>query len=129
MSPMLAVLDELRKSRSIAMYVGRISLSKLADFLRGYEHAITKLGHGEDRFLADFHDWLFERFSTRENRSWEGLILDRSKDELEAVQRFWELLDEFLARLKGEHAQMKAPANIDQAMPEISPAANQPHSS
>src|SRR5438105_13500583 len=45
MSPMFDLLCELR-SRRLAMYLGTVSIVKLGDFLRGYDYAIEKLGHG-----------------------------------------------------------------------------------
>lgn len=96
MSQMLALLNEVRSHR-LAMYIGTVSLGKFADFLRGYEHAVYRLMPLEkDVFLAEFSDWIYRRFQMTENISWERLILKHSADEADAVNRFWEFLDEFL---------------------------------
>lgn len=96
MSHLLALLQELRGQR-LAMYVGATSLTKFADFLRGYDLAVRRLRpHEADPFLAEFRDWIYRRFQTTENATWEAVILRHSADEAEAVKRFWELLDEFL---------------------------------
>jgi hypothetical protein len=99
---MLALLREMR-GRRLAMYVGEVSLSKLADFLRGFDYAIEKLGHGRDTLLEDFRKWIQQKkFATPQGwypQSWETAILARSAGEAEAVAEFWKLLDEFLAQL------------------------------
>jgi hypothetical protein len=96
MSQMLALLNEMR-NRPLAIYVGTTSLSRLADFLGGYAHAIYRLLPREkDTFLSEFRDWIYRRFQTNENISWEALILRHSADEEDAVRRFWVLLDDYL---------------------------------
>jgi hypothetical protein len=85
------------------MYVGTTSLSKFADFLRGYEHAVYRLlPSEEDPFLGEFRDWIYQRFQTIENIKWETVILRHSADEEDAVNRFWALLDEFTQKRGGQ---------------------------
>ncbi len=103
MSHLLALLNEIR-NRRLAMYVGATSLTKLADYLRGYDEAVTRLRPEEaDRFLADFRDWIYGRFHATANISWEKVILQHSGTEADAVQQFWALLDEFLQQ-RGGHS-------------------------
>jgi hypothetical protein len=98
MSHILAFLNE-KRTRRLGMYVGATSLSKFADFLRGYEHAVYRLLPAEaDPFLGEFRDWIYQRFQTNENINWEAVILRHSADEADAVKRFWELLDEFVQK-------------------------------
>lgn len=95
MSHLIALLHEIRRSR-VGLYVGAASLPKLADFLRGYDHAVRRLApHEADGFLAEFRDWIYGRFQTTENASWEAVIRRHSADEADALKRFWELLDEY----------------------------------
>jgi hypothetical protein len=95
MSHILPLLHEMRGR--LGMYLGTTSLTKLAAFLRGYDYAVEKLGMGKaDRFLMEFRDWVHQRFQTTAY-SWEETILRHSSDEADAVKRFWELLDEYLA--------------------------------
>ena len=104
MSHMLAFLNE-KRTRRLGMFVGASSLSKFADFLRGYEHAVYRLLPDEpDPFLGEFRDWICKRFQTNENIKWETVILRHSLDEEDAVKRFWELLDEFVQRRGGQDA-------------------------
>ena len=93
---MLALLNEIRDHR-VARYVGATSLTKLADYLRGFSNAVTRLRPQEpDTLLAGFRDWVYQRFQTTANLSWEAVILQHSATEADAVQRFWTLLDEYL---------------------------------
>jgi hypothetical protein len=94
MSPLLTLLNEIRE-QPVAMYVGSASLLKFADFLRGFDHAIEKLGHQPDHFLEKFRDWVQAKFNTS-TEGWEHLILRHSSNEVEAIKRFWDLLDEYL---------------------------------
>jgi hypothetical protein len=104
MSHMLAFLNE-KRTRRTGMYVGTASLSKFADFLRGYEHAVYRLKPDEaDPFLGEFRDWIYHRFQTNENIKWETVILRHSADEEDAVNRFWKLLDEFVQKRGGQEA-------------------------
>lgn len=95
MSPLLSILEEIR-TRPVAMYVGEASLSRLADFLRGYDLAVERLGNGRDPLLLEFREWLYTRLGLA-NASWDSLILARAGDQASALRDFWKLLDEFLA--------------------------------
>jgi hypothetical protein len=95
-SQLLNLLNEMRR-RPLAIYIGVTSLTKLADFLRGCEHAIAWLQPQEqDGFLADFREWIYQRFNTKANLSWESVILQHSSSDADAVRQFWVLLDEYL---------------------------------
>lgn len=95
MSHMLALLDEMRQRRSIAVYVGTVSLLKLADFLHGYEYALQRLDVREPPLLTPFREWVQQRFGTAKE-SWEQLIVASSGGDADAIKEFWRLLDTFL---------------------------------
>jgi len=79
------------------MYLGAPSISKLAPFLDGFHFAMCKMGTVEQRYLvADFRDWIQARYKTN-TVGWQDLILQDSKDEADAFDHCWRLLDEFLA--------------------------------
>jgi hypothetical protein len=95
LSHVLDLLKDMR-ARHLGMFIGTPSLAKLADFLRGYDHAVNQLLPTEaDSLLADFRDWVHRRFRTTK-LSWEEVIRRHSASDDAAVARFWELLDEFL---------------------------------
>ncbi len=90
------------------MYIGRPSLTRLAAYLRGFDLAAERLGGKEpDPFLPDFRDWIHRRFGSTE-LSWEDTILRASKDEGDALDSFWTLLDDFLA----EQAVAAGPSSV-----------------
>lgn len=94
MSQVLALLKQMRGR--LGMYVGASSVIRLAAFLRGYDLAMEQCGGAAaDSFLPAFRDWIHQRFQSRQH-SWEDTILLHSTDEADAVQRFWNLLDEFI---------------------------------
>jgi hypothetical protein len=95
MLSMLGLLNEIR--RRPGMFLGEESLTKLAAYVDGYGFGLDQAGV-EDPFalIADFRDWVHERYQTTEV-NWEVLILAASRDEADALDRFWRLLDEFLA--------------------------------
>src|SRR5258708_22523861 len=96
MSHIIPLLNKMRNR--LGMYVGTPSLLRLAMFLHGYELAAMQLaGREPDPFLSDFRDWIHERYQTT-TVPWEELIRRESTDDADAVRRFWELFDEFLAR-------------------------------
>ena len=99
MSPTLTILKEMR-SRPVAIYIGDTSLRKLADFLRGCQHAAERLTGRTDEFLCEFGDWVRERFGSP-SEGWEKLIVKHSADDCDAVSHFWRLLDEFVSE-RGE---------------------------
>ena len=110
MSALLAILDEMR-GRPVAIYIGSTSLTKLADFLRGCEHAVQSRIEPNDTFLGEFGDWVHQRFNTKLNEAWEKVILKHSADDADAVDRFWHLIDEFLRERPGSEQQATVPAN------------------
>ena len=96
MTQILSLLNEMRGR--LGMYVGESSLTKLAAFLRGFDHAIHQIRPEEDdRFLEQFRDWIHHRFQTTRH-SWEDTIMLQSKNEADAVKRFWELFDEYVKK-------------------------------
>jgi len=107
---MVKLLNEMRGHCSVAIYVGETSLVKLADFLRGYEHALYRTGMEHDQFLADFRDWIQHRFGSTKH-GWEQLIVMNSANDGEALAHFWRLLDEFLV-LRPEYAVQTTTAPI-----------------
>jgi hypothetical protein len=118
MSPLLELLNEMRRHPA-AVYVGETSLPLLAAFLRGCDFAIHRLlPSRDDLLLEEFRDWVQARFH-RSDVGWEHLIQMHSADDLAAVRRFWELLDQFLKERNGAgfSAERTAPPPMAEADP------------
>lgn len=90
-----ALLNEIR--RRPGMFLGGPSLVRLAPFVNGYALALDRM-RIDSRYalMADFRDWIQARYRSTQ-ASWDALILQNSKDDADAFDRFWLLLDEFLA--------------------------------
>jgi hypothetical protein len=93
-----SLLDQVRQRP--AMYIGQPSLTRLHIFLEGYGFALFK--HQikiavESPPFDGFHDWTARRFGWRESTAgWCNIILQETgNDESAALDRFFQLLDEF----------------------------------
>jgi hypothetical protein len=94
----VGLLDVIRKRP--AMYLGEHSLTGLWHFLEGYSFAEQIRDSNAVRQLPkDFHEWVAYRlhywYSTR---GWRRMILEQVPDERAALERFYELLDEYRVR-------------------------------
>lgn len=102
------LLEKIRKRP--ALYLGKRSLSHLQVFLDGYTFARRQSGISpsqQEEEFGLFQEWVEQRFNQAHTQSWTKIILFYSEDESSALQRFFELLDEF--RL---HQQMSAKEKI-----------------
>ena len=92
------VLQEIRERP--AMILGKQSLTALAHFLDGYFVARRDLGIEPAHLVPlDFHDWVAYRLHFVESTSgFARMILNEISDEAKALDRFFELLDEYSAR-------------------------------
>ena len=101
------------------MYVGRKSLRALRDFIYGYQmacniHSIEKDELGLN-FPHGFHDWVAYRTHYRESTSgWCNMILETTDSEEQAIDRFFELLEEYARRTPKVVAEILGPtSNIE----------------
>ena len=91
---MTELLDEIRPK--VPMFVGTHSLTKLADFIRGYSFACYEQWPEYEReFLSEFQRWVEKRFDVKISQSWANIILFQTLSESSALDLFWKLLDEF----------------------------------
>ncbi len=80
------------------LYCGRVSISRLAYFIRGYSYAMRLRGGDPDiEVMNRFQQWVQVKFKISLTRGWDEIILFHSADEVEAVDYFWQLFDEFLS--------------------------------
>jgi hypothetical protein len=102
MSQLIALLKKIRKRPG--MYIGFPSVIRLSAFLHGYNYALLELTDAPgDPFLIAFQEWITQRLAPKHHLPWEEVILKESGSEAAALNRFWELLDEYLAE-QGEGA-------------------------
>lgn len=97
---MFDILEKIRTRPG--MYIGRASVRDLFMFLVGYKTARRELGielcELEKDFAEHFHNWVQQRFNVRTNNSWAKIILLFTRDEKDAFDCFYKLLDEFKQR-------------------------------
>ncbi|MGL5061222.1 MAG: hypothetical protein ACRC62_14715 [Microcoleus sp.] len=96
---MLDLYELLGKIRQRAsLYLGKKSLSHLHVFLDGYTFARRQLGiplTEQEKQFEDFQEWIENRFNQADTQSWSRIILFYSEDEADALNRFFELFEEF----------------------------------
>ncbi|MEG4497501.1 hypothetical protein QUB05_08445 [Microcoleus sp. F10-C6] len=97
MHDLYTLIDKIKKAPS--MYLGRHSIICLQAFLSGYSVAKYELGEQptqQDRDFMQFPEWIRKKFNVQTSQSWANVILFYSEDESKALDRFFELLDEFI---------------------------------
>ncbi len=81
------------------MYLGRSSITRLDMLLRGYGLARKEVGvppTEPERKFEGFQSWIQEKYGIKTGQSWSKIILFYSVDEYEALQKFFELFEEYL---------------------------------
>lgn len=94
---MLGFPEVMRELRiRLGCYVGPRTLGGLLSFIRGFIHSQTRHGiaEGSDRFRA-FETWIGLRFGKADGRDIESIIWLDALEELAAIDRFWQLWDDF----------------------------------
>lgn len=103
------LLDTIRQRP--AMYLGLKSLTALWFYLNGFEHAQRISGNQSiSEVPVRFADWVGYRLHLDGNFNgfWARAILSRVRDESLAVDRFYELRDEFMRREERTVATIRA---------------------
>ncbi|WP_414514930.1 hypothetical protein [Nostoc sp. PCC 9305] len=86
-----------------AMYLGTSSITRLDMLLRGYSFARREVGvppTEPEREFEGFQSWVEEKYGINSGQSWSKIIIFYSVDEDEALQKFFELFEEYLNRSK-----------------------------
>ncbi|NJP09991.1 MAG: hypothetical protein HC866_11350 [Leptolyngbyaceae cyanobacterium RU_5_1] len=97
MNDFYELLQKIKKRP--AMYLGRHSIFSLQAFLDGYYYARREasipLTEQEQEF-QQFLQWIRVRFKVETGQPWASIILFHTADEKDAVERFFNLFEEFL---------------------------------
>lgn len=97
---MLDLYDLLSKIKQRpSLYLGKRSLSHLHVFLDGYIFTCRQLGiplTEQEKKFEEFQSWIEIRFNQVSTQSWSRIILFYSEDEAAALNRFFDLFEEFL---------------------------------
>ncbi|MBW4572389.1 MAG: hypothetical protein KME31_31705 [Tolypothrix carrinoi HA7290-LM1] len=83
------------------MYLGTCSITRLDMLLRGYTLArreVCLAPTEEEKEFEGFQSWIQEKYEMNSNQCWAKIILFFSIDEHEALERFFELYEEYKNR-------------------------------
>ncbi len=81
------------------MYLGKPAISNLRSCIAGYILARRELGISQteqEKGFTEFQSWVQEKFNISSSQSWDKIILFYSEDERKALDRFFELFQEYL---------------------------------
>jgi hypothetical protein len=81
-----------------AMYLGKKSIFSLQAFLDGYYFARRELKvelTEEESEFQEFLKWIRQKFNVETGQLWASIVLFHSADESKAVERFFNLFEEF----------------------------------
>lgn len=90
------------------MYLGTSSITNLDMVLRGRNLALKEVGLApaeQEREFIGFQAWIEEKYWIKSGQSWAKIILFYSMDEQEALERFFELFEEYLNRDKSSEVE------------------------
>ena len=90
------LLEKIKQRASL--YLGKKSLSHLHVFLDGYTFARCQLGipiTEQEKQFEEFQEWIENRFNQADTQSWSRIILFYAEDEADALNRFFDLFEEF----------------------------------
>ncbi len=86
-----------------AMFLSPVSVSAFWHFILGYglgQGSVSTEAKNPFTLPSDFHDWVAYRLHFFESTSgWHNMIIERLGDGPHALDRFFSLLDEYLARV------------------------------
>ncbi len=96
---MIDLYDLIRNiQKRPAMYLGQPSITNFQSFLAGYlfaRHQLGKPDTEQEKHFAKFEPWIQQKFKITSSQSWDKIILFFSQDEHQALERFFELFNEF----------------------------------
>jgi hypothetical protein len=101
--PQFDIYNEILSSikKRPGMYLGTSSITRLDMLLRGYSLARREVGVSPsepEREFSGFQSWIQEKYGIKTGQSWSKIILFYSIDEHEALERFFELYEEYKNR-------------------------------
>jgi hypothetical protein len=80
------------------MYLGKCSITRLRMLLDGYGMARCELGMPQtkqEKEFNGFQDWIQERYKITSSHGWDSIILFYCADERDALEKFFELFEQF----------------------------------
>lgn len=94
-----SLLQEIKKRPTL--YLAKYSIFDFQSFYHGYGFARHELGlpkTQEEKEFEEFMQWIRSIYSVKTRQSWANIILFHSADEREALDKMFELFENFLNR-------------------------------
>jgi hypothetical protein len=94
------LLDLLKSDgfrRHTAMFVGTYQFADVAQWLRGFEYALTRAFPDQPSEIDGFREWLVVRLEGSGNLDWAGVLSEKFGDGEQTTRKLFEHLDQFLA--------------------------------
>lgn len=91
------LLENIKKRPK--MYLGSSSITRLHMLLIGYNIGINEGGSDkikEEFKFQDFQKWIQKKYDVLSSKSWATIILENSANESDALNKFFELFEEFI---------------------------------
>jgi hypothetical protein len=93
-----AILDLVHKVRQRpGIILGRPSAKTLYAFLSGFAYARKDSDPDDYDFLAEFNQWVHDRYGITTTQGWARIIEFYSATEADELALFWKLIDEYIA--------------------------------
>jgi hypothetical protein len=102
MSKIHQLLLDIKKRPTL--YLSRYSIFDMQSFYHGYYAAKRELNLHQTTEVIEFEDfleWIRSVYKIKTNQSWAMLILFHSIDEKDALDRFFQLFEEFMKTKSG----------------------------
>ena len=100
------LMEKIRQTPG--MYLAPPSAKTLRAFLLGYELGVLGSDSEFHRFSTDFGNWLCKRYHLYTSQHWTKIIEFHSSTDVEEMDLFWKLYDEFEAKSKRTRTRTKA---------------------
>ncbi|NEQ70010.1 MAG: hypothetical protein F6K21_31880 [Symploca sp. SIO2D2] len=99
MQDLYTLLKKIKKAPS--MYLGQHSIICLQAFLSGYsvaKHELSGQPTKQEQDFREFPEWIRKKFNIQTSPRLASIILFYSEDERKALDKFFQLFEEFLSR-------------------------------
>lgn len=92
----IQLFNDIKKRPGV--YFGKKALHDLSVFVSGYVAALNDINEKKIILLPKFREFLESYYNVHSVKNWSDIIIFYSKDDSDAFDNFFELLNEFLAK-------------------------------
>ena len=118
---LIKLFEMIRKRPKV--YLGEKSLSRLSCFINGATYMWREITEYSADFISKFDRFVHQKYNDNTTKRFEGIIQSYSKNDEEAFDTYFELLNEYLA-LSEEEQNKYIPQYIKEQMQSSEKSAN-----